>query len=113
MNIMYMYIHAHTCNMHVCTMYIHVCYMYVQHTCTYMYNMSIQYIFSYGHCTYMYMLLISVLMFCRWTQEQPKKVIAMLQDSEFYSKDIDPDLHKRTDKAVQDDSIKCFNIRES
>ena len=37
----------------------------------------------------------------------------MLQDPAFNSKDIDPDLHKRMDKAVQDGSIKCFNMRES
>jgi hypothetical protein len=36
----------------------------------------------------------------RWTQEQLKKVIAMLQDPAFYSKEIDPDLHKRMDKAA-------------
>jgi hypothetical protein len=49
----------------------------------------------------------------RWTQEELKKVIAMLQDPAFDSKDIDPDLHKRMDKAVQDGHIKCFNMRES
>ena len=49
----------------------------------------------------------------RWTQEELKKVIAMLQNPEFDSKDIDPDLHKRMDKAVQDGRIKCFNMRES
>ncbi len=49
----------------------------------------------------------------RWTQEQLKKVIAMLQDPAFDSKEIDPDLHKRMDKAVQDGRIKCFNMRES
>ena len=49
----------------------------------------------------------------RWTQEQLKKVIAMLQDPAFDSKDIDPDLHKRMDNAVQDGRIKCFNMRES
>ena len=49
----------------------------------------------------------------RWTQEELKKVIAMPQNPEFDSKDIDPDLHKRMDKAVQDGRIKCFNMRES
>ena len=49
----------------------------------------------------------------RWTQEELKKVIAMLHNPEFDSKDIDPDLHKRMDKAVQDGRIKCFNMRES
>ena len=37
----------------------------------------------------------------------------MLQDPAFYSKDIDPDLHKKMDKAVHDGRIKCFNMRES
>ena len=40
------------------------------------------------------MLMISVIM-PRWTPEQHKKVIAMLQDPAFDSKEIDPDLHKR------------------
>jgi hypothetical protein len=70
--------------MHVCTLYIHV------HVPDISYTTS-----------------------PRWTQEQLKKVIAMLQDPAFNSKDIDPDLHKRMDKAVQDGSIKCFNMRES
>ncbi len=62
---------------------------------------------------------IPVAVFCpdhhraRWTQEELKKVIAILPDPEFDSKDIDPDLHKRMDKAVQDDCIRCFNMRES
>jgi hypothetical protein len=37
----------------------------------------------------------------------------MLQDPEFDSKDVEPDLHKRMDKAVLDGRIKCFNMRES
>ena len=37
----------------------------------------------------------------------------MLQNPEFDSKDIYPDLHQRMDKAVQDGRIKCFNMRES
>ena len=49
----------------------------------------------------------------RWTQEELKKVIAMLQPSKFDSKDVDPDLHKRMDKAVHDGRIKSFNMRES
>jgi hypothetical protein len=36
----------------------------------------------------------------------------MLQNPEFDSKDIDPDLHKRMAKAVDDGRIKCFNLRE-
>ena len=61
----------------------------------------------------MYISLISVTMLPRWTQEELKKVIAMLQDPAFDSLDIDPDLHKRMDKAVHDGRIKCFNMRES
>ena len=37
----------------------------------------------------------------------------MLQNPEFDAKDIDPDLHQRKDKAVLDERIKCFNMRES
>ena len=44
----------------------------------------------------------SFFLFPRWTKEELKKVIAMLQNPEFDSKDIDPDLHKRMDKAVLD-----------
>ncbi len=40
------------------------------------------------------------------------KVIAMLQNPEFDSKDIDPDLHQQMAKAVNDGSIKCFNLRK-
>ena len=48
----------------------------------------------------------------RWTAAELKKVIAMLQNPEFDSKDIDPDLHQRMAKAVDDGCIKCFNLRE-
>jgi hypothetical protein len=36
----------------------------------------------------------------------------MLQNPEFDSKDIDPDLHQQMAKAVDDSSIKCFNPLE-
>ena len=36
----------------------------------------------------------------------------MLRRPEFDSKEVDPDLHKRMQKAVQDGRIKCFNLRE-
>jgi hypothetical protein len=36
----------------------------------------------------------------------------MLQNPEFDSKDIDPDLHKHMAKAVDDGHIKCFNLLE-
>ena len=48
----------------------------------------------------------------RWTVEALKKVIAMLRNPEFDSKDVDPDLHKRLEKAVHDGRIKCFNMQE-
>ena len=44
--------------------------------------------------------------------EALKKVIAMLRNPEFDSKEVDPDLHKRLEKAVHDGRIKCFNMRE-
>ena len=34
----------------------------------------------------------------RWTKEELKRVITMLQNPDFDSKDIDPDLHKRMDR---------------
>ena len=58
------------------------------------------------------MYLTILLYFDRWTAEELKKVIAMLRNPEFDSKDVDPDLHRRMDKAVQDGRIKCFNMRE-
>ncbi len=49
--------------------------------------------------------------FDRWTVDELKKVIAMLRHPDFNAKDVDPDLHRRMDKAVQDGRIKCFNMR--
>jgi hypothetical protein len=46
----------------------------------------------------------------RWTAAELKKVIEMLQNPEFDSKDIDPNLHYHMAKAVGDDSIKWFLI---
>ncbi len=40
----------------------------------------------------------------RWRAEQLEKLIAI--------KDVDPDLHKRMEKAVEDGLIRCFNMRE-
>ncbi len=37
----------------------------------------------------------------------------MLRRPEFDSQEVDPDLHKRMNKAVEDGRIKCFNMRES
>ena len=50
--------------------------------------------------------------FDRWTVDELKKVIAMLRHPDFDAKEVDPDLHRRMDKAVQDGRIKCFNMRE-
>ncbi len=36
----------------------------------------------------------------------------MLNNPEFNSKEINPDLHKQMAKAVEDGSIKCFNLQE-
>ena len=37
----------------------------------------------------------------------------MLKRPEFDSQEVDPDLHKRMNKAVEDGRIKCFNMRDS
>ncbi len=37
----------------------------------------------------------------------------MLRRPEFDSAQVDPDLHKRMNKEVEDGRIKCFNMRES
>ena len=50
--------------------------------------------------------------FHRWTAEELRKVIAMLRNPDFDSKNLDPDLHKRMNRAVDDGSIKSFNKRE-
>ena len=47
-----------------------------------------------------------------WTTAELNKVINMLQSPDFDSKDIDPDLHQRMVKAVDDGHIKCFDLRE-
>ena len=52
------------------------------------------------------------LSFHRWTDIELKKTIAMLRDPEFDSKEVDPDLHRRMQKAVEDGRIKCFNLHE-
>ncbi len=50
--------------------------------------------------------------FHRWTDVKLKKVINMLRDPKFNSKELDPDLHKRMQQAVEDGRIKCFDLRE-
>ena len=41
----------------------------------------------------------------RWTAAELKKVIAMLQNPEIDTKDIDPDLHQQMAKAVDDGQV--------
>ena len=36
----------------------------------------------------------------------------MLRDPSFNSNELDPDLHKRMQQAVEDGRIKCFDLRE-
>jgi hypothetical protein len=48
----------------------------------------------------------------RWTDVELKTVINMLRDPAFNSKELDPDLHKRMQHAVEDGRIKCFDLRE-
>ena len=48
----------------------------------------------------------------RWKDVELKKTIDMLRRPEFDSKELDPDLHKRMQRAVEDGRIKCFNLRE-
>ncbi len=62
---------------------------------------------------YIHVIEINYFVLSRRMQEELKKVIAMLHDLAFDSKEIDPDLHTRMDKAVHDGRIKCFNMRES
>ena len=48
----------------------------------------------------------------RWKDVELEKIIEMLRNPEFDSKEVDPDLHKRMQRAVEDGRIKCFNLRE-
>ncbi len=53
----------------------------------------------------------------RETAENLKKVVDMLLNPDFDSEQVDPDLHKIMNKAVEmgptDGRMKCFNMRES
>ena len=44
--------------------------------------------------------------FYRWTDIELKRVIVMLRNPEFNAKNVDPDLHKRMQQAVDYGSIK-------
>ncbi len=37
----------------------------------------------------------------------------MLCKPEFDSEQVDPNIHRRMNKAIEDGGIKCFNMRES
>jgi hypothetical protein len=50
--------------------------------------------------------------FHRWSADELRKVIAMLRNPEFDAKDVDPDFHKRMNKAVEDGRIMSFNMRK-
>ncbi len=39
-------------------------------------------------------------------------MIALVRNPEFDSKKVDPDVHKRMEKAILDGRIKCFIMRE-
>ena len=86
---MYMYIYMYV---HVYALYVHV---YVERI-----TWFVEHVCSSDE---------SFFLLPRWTKKELKEVIAMLQNPEFDSKDIDPDLYKRMDKAVLDGRIKCFN----
>ncbi len=47
--------------------------------------------------------------FHRWAAGELKKVIDILSNPELGPLDVDPELHKRMDKTVQDGHFKCFN----
>ncbi len=47
----------------------------------------------------------------RWKDVELKKTIEMLRRPEF-DKEVDPDLHKRMQRAVEDGRIKRFNLLE-
>ncbi len=46
----------------------------------------------------------------RWTIDELKDMIALLQQAEFDPADVDTDLHKRVSAAIQDRFIDCFDM---
>ena len=103
-----MCIAVYTMYVHTGCMYIHINYLHIPERSWYIlrYAMYMEYVM------YIQFSDISMLIWLRWTVEELKKVIAMLHNPAFDSNEIDPDLHKRMDKAVLDGRIKCFNMRE-
>ena len=61
-----------------------------------------------------YILAYTVIYVCsdRWRDIELKMTIPMLRRPEFDSNELDPDLHKRMQQAVEDGRIKCFNLLE-
>ena len=49
----------------------------------------------------------------RWTVDELKDMIALLQQADFDPTDVDTDLHKRVSSAIQDGFIKRFDMRVS
>ena len=49
----------------------------------------------------------------RWTVDELKDLIALLQQAEFDPTDVDTDLHKRVSSAIQDGFIKRFDMQVS
>jgi len=49
----------------------------------------------------------------RWTVDELKDMIALLQQADFDPTDVDTDLHKRVASAIQDGFIKRFDMRVS
>ncbi len=93
--------------------YIPVHTWYALYTRTYQYVLVHTRMYSYVlvyTCMYWYILIQNGL---RWTVEELQKVIDMLRKPEFDSEKVDPDLHKRMNKTIEDGGIKCFNIRVS
>ncbi len=93
------YIPVHT--VLVCTIYQYI----PVRTSTYAYAYVLVYTFVYWY--------ILIQNGFRWTAEELQKVFDMLHKPEFDSEQVDPDLHKRMNKAIEDGGIKCFNMLES
>jgi hypothetical protein len=51
-------------------------------------------------------------MFRQMDRRRAKKIIVILGRPEFDAEDVDPDLHRRMDKAIQGSRIKCLNMCE-
>ena len=101
---------VYTMYVHTGCMYIHIKYLYIPEHSRYILRCAM---YNIEYAMYIQFSDISMLIWLRWTVEELKKVIAMLHNPAFDSNEVDPDLHKRMDKAVLDGRIKCFNMRES